>query len=341
MPTRRRKKHHQESGVRDNTIRPFWSGTISFGLVSVPVSLFPASRRGGVPLRLLDESGMPVNRRYFCPEHDRDIHPEHIVRGFELDNGEYVVVRDEELEDLEPRKSQEIDLQRVVDRDEISPMLFDRMYYLTPTGSSNKAYRLLADVMERKNRAGIATFVMRNKEYLVAILAKNGILQAQTMRFQEDLRTPDTIGLPKPSKPKRNHVAQLERSIESHSAETLPLDELSDDHSEQLRALIERKRKAEKDVVEVEGMDVDVEEQADEAPETDLLETIRKSLHARGKAHARNGRHAAGNGDKTNPRNRRLEDESKSALYDRATKLKIEGRSHMTKRELLKALKEQ
>src|SRR5690606_31886465 len=99
-----------------------------------------------------------------------------ILRGYEWAEGEYVVVRDEELEAIEPKKTREIDLRRFVDLSEIPPLYFERTYFLTPDGNSNKAYRLLAEVMERKQRAGIATFVMRDREYLVAILAENGIL---------------------------------------------------------------------------------------------------------------------------------------------------------------------
>jgi DNA end-binding protein Ku len=144
-------------------IRPFWSGTITFGLVSVPVHLYPAVRRGGMALRMLDADGTPLARRYYCPEHGREVPPEEIVRGYEIDKERYVVVEDHELEALTPRKSRDIDLTRFVRQEEIPPFFFDRAYFLTPSGDSTKAYRLLAEVMEKSRRAGIATFVMRLK----------------------------------------------------------------------------------------------------------------------------------------------------------------------------------
>jgi DNA end-binding protein Ku len=169
--------------------RAFWSGTISFGLVSIPVNLFPANRSRSTGLRLLDKDGTPLRRRFFCPKDERDVHPEHVLRGYELENGEYVVVTDEELESLEPRKTRDIDLTRFVNKDDVPATLFERGYYLTPAGDSTKAYRLLAEVMEETGRVGIATFVMRGKEYLVAILAEDGIMRAETLRFQNEVRT--------------------------------------------------------------------------------------------------------------------------------------------------------
>ena len=171
--------------------RPFWSGTISFGLVSVPVNLFPAQRGDGVPLRLLDPEGRPLARRYYCPAEETELGGDEIVRGYEVEEGKYVVIRDEELEALEPEKTRDIDLRRFVDRAEIDPMFFDRAYFLTPGADSTKAYRLLAAALEETDRAGIATFVMRGKEYWVAILAEEGLLAAATLRFPAEIRSPE------------------------------------------------------------------------------------------------------------------------------------------------------
>ena len=106
--------------------RAFWSGTLSFGLVSIPVDLLPAHRTTRGALRMLDSDGTPLARRYFCPEDEQEIDPAHLVRGFELDSGKVVVVTDEELEALAPKKSREIDLRLFVDRDQIDPLYFAR-----------------------------------------------------------------------------------------------------------------------------------------------------------------------------------------------------------------------
>src|SRR6185436_16804809 len=115
---------------------------------------------------------------------------------YEIAKDKYVVVTDEELERLEPEKSRDIDLRHFVKAEEIAPMYFEHAYFLAPAGGSLKAYQLLAETMERKGRAGLATFVMRDKEYIVAILAENGILRAEILRFPDEIRTPKEIGLP-------------------------------------------------------------------------------------------------------------------------------------------------
>jgi Ku protein len=194
------------------SLRPFWSGTLTFGLVSIPVNLFPAQQSGRMSLRMIDEDGTPLSRRYFCMVEDVEVTYDELVRGYEIEKDEYVTVTDEELEALEPEKTRDIDLTRFVGRDEIDPMFFDRAYYLAPAGNSNKAYRLLAATLDETRRAGIATFVMREKEYLVAILSDNGILRAETLRFQDEVRSAEDLGLPEAVTPPPASVKKFEQA---------------------------------------------------------------------------------------------------------------------------------
>jgi DNA end-binding protein Ku len=326
-------KTKHKSGERG--VRAFWSGTLSFGLVSVPVHLFPASRSGSTSLRMLGPNGVPVRRRYYCPEENRDVPDEHILRGYERDAGKYIVVRDEELESLQPRKSRDIELRRFVDRAEIPPLYFERPYFLTPAGDSTKAYRLLADVIERMDRVGIASFVMRDKEYLVAILAEKGILRAETLRFQSEIRNPGELGFSPTKQHDPELVAKFERAIERHAAKQLSERELQDEYAERLHKLVERKRRRGRDVVEVEQdvpEDVDV---ADETGEVDLLETIRRSLQGGNGVASHNGHGARRRtGHRVDPVT-----QSKDQLSRRAGKLKIPGRGEMTKQELIRAIR--
>src|SRR5262249_33939037 len=148
----------------------------------------------------------------------RDLDEDATISGYEIKKGKYVIVTDEEMERLEPKKTRDIDLRRFVDKDEISPMYFERGYFLTPNGSE-KAYRLLAETMERSNRAGVGTFVMRGKEYLAAIISENGILRAETMRFADELRSPDDIGLSKKrKKPPKSSVSRFETIIKKNAS---------------------------------------------------------------------------------------------------------------------------
>ncbi len=229
-------------------IRPFWSGTIAFGLVTVPVALYSAIRSGGVAMKMIGPDEAPVRRRYVCSKDEKVLDADDIVRGYETEKGKFVVVTDEELDALEPRKSREIDLQLFVDRQEIDPIYYNRAYFLVPASGTNKAYRLLAEVMEKKDQAGIATFVMRGKEYLVAILAENGILRAETLRFDDEVRKPEDLGLPDPVKPQPAAVKKFEEQI-AKRAKKLDLHEFSDDYVERLEKLVAQKEKKKADVV--------------------------------------------------------------------------------------------
>jgi DNA end-binding protein Ku len=254
----------------------FWSGSLSFGLVNVPVLVFPASRHAGVRLRMMSPEGSLLERRFFCPRDGKEVSSDEIVRGYELDDGSYITVDDDELEALEPQKTREIDLRQFVDLAELSPALLERGYYLTPLKEATKAYRLLAEVMERTRRAGIATFVMREREYLVAIFARGGILCAETLRFADEIRDPKTIGLPEIAPAEGRRVSAFERSASALSTKTLSRNDLADKATEALKAIIEKKKKAGRDLIRTdhEADDVDSEE---EGP-VDLLQTIRQSL---------------------------------------------------------------
>ena len=271
MPKRAGRAEAEVSEEEPST-RPFWSGTITFGLVSIPVNLFPASRSGRVSLRMLSPDGVPLSRRYFSQKSGKDLDDDDMIRGYEIEKDKYVVVTDEELERLEPEKSRDIDLRRFVKKDEIPPIYFEHAYFLAPAGGSLKAYQLLAETMERGGRAGLATFVMRGKEYLVAILAENGILRAETLRFSDEIRAPAEIGLPKPARVSKAAVQRFEKVIHARSANEVSREELRDEQAEKLRKLVERKEARHKDVVEAEGAE------RKPAKVVDLMEVLKKSL---------------------------------------------------------------
>src|SRR2546421_10348321 len=160
------RKKTSDASTSQSSARPFWSGTLTFGLVSVPVDLYPGNRTNRAPLRMLSPEGEPLSRRYFSQKSGKELDDEDMVRGYEIDKDRYVVVTDEELERLAPEQSRDIDLRRFVPLEEIPPLYFDRSYFLAPSEGSEKAYKLLAETMKKEDLAGIATFVMRGKEYL-------------------------------------------------------------------------------------------------------------------------------------------------------------------------------
>jgi DNA end-binding protein Ku len=272
---RKRPKAHPAK-QRNGPFHAFWSGSLGFGLVNVRVLVFPASRSAGIRLHMISPDGSLLRRRFYCPREDKELSADEIIRGYELDNGSYVTVQDEELEALEPEKTQEIALQKFVALSDLPPLLFERGYYLTPQKEATKAYRLLALVMEHKKRAGIATFVMHDREYVVAIFARQGILCAQTLRFHDELREPAAIGLPKSVSPPKANVTAFERTIDALSARAIPAADLEDEDEHKLQSIIQKKLKSGKDLIQSDSKS----EQPDDEEEdhSDLLETIRKSL---------------------------------------------------------------
>src|SRR5512139_2927124 len=190
----------------------FWSGIIAFGLVSLPVSLFPA-HSGKVTLKMVDDKGTLLKRQFFCDNDNRPLERDDIVRGYEIQKHQYMVVEDEELEALEPKKSREIDLKRFVPLSSINPIYFERAYFLVPDSDTTKAYRLLAKSMEDEQKAGIATFIMRGKDYLVAIIAEGGILRAETLRFHDELRTPEQVVLPQRKRSDKQLIERMRAAI--------------------------------------------------------------------------------------------------------------------------------
>jgi DNA end-binding protein Ku len=363
----------EEEGGEEAVTRSFWSGTITFGLVSIPVALYAANRSQRVSLRMVSEEGTPLVRRYFTSKDDRELDADEIVRGYEIEKDRFVIADDDELERLAPERTRDIDLRQFVDASEIDPMYFERAYYLTPAGQSTKAYRLLARVMEETGRAGIATFVMRTKEYLVAILAENGILRAETLRFADELRTPGSIGLPEAKEPPAAAVKRVDREIGKRLESRLDTKELADDSVERIRKLVRGKVKAGEDVFHLD--EEDVERPTDII---DLMEILKRRLQGQteeedtsagpaaaprksaskkprataskssgaSKSKASSAKKSAASSAKKPAKSAGgarkdadLRESSKAELLKRAQKLDIPGRSGMSKDELVRAIR--
>jgi DNA end-binding protein Ku len=272
------REHRQASAPR-----AFWSGTITWGLVSIPVDLFAGVRGRRTSMRMVDAKGRPLGREYYSEE-DANLSQEELVRGYKTDDGEMVMVTDEELESIAPEMTRDIELRRFVPREEIPPPYFNRPYFLAPSGRSQKAYQLLAQTMHETGRVGIGTFVMRGKQYLVAILSGGNLLRAETLRFAAELRSPKDLGLPKRAKPAKKDVKRFSDAIESLTREELDMDELSDRYAAALHELAEKKAKKGKDVVDARGEPEEVEEGGAEV--IDLMKVLKQRLERTGPAPA-------------------------------------------------------
>jgi DNA end-binding protein Ku len=224
--------------------RAIWSGTISFGLLNVPVRLFSAVARRNIALREIRESDSArIKHRRVAEGTDEEVPYENIVKAYELTPGQYVPLSKDEMSALAPEKTRAIDVQDFVDIEEIDPMYFDSPYYLGPADGAEKAYSLLAAAMESSGKAAISRFVFRNKEHLAAIRASDGVLTLTTMRFHDEVVPPSELddALPdkKPKVAKREQQ-MAEQLIDSLSTEFDP-DAYRDEYREQLLALIEQK----------------------------------------------------------------------------------------------------
>lgn len=225
---------------------------------------------------MLSSEGEPLARRYYSEKTERDLDADQMVRGYEIKKGKYIVVTDDELERLAPEKTRDIDLKRFVPADSIPPVYFERGYFLAPDKGSEKAYRLLAETMEKGNKAGLATFVMRGKEYLVSIFAEHGILRAETMRFPDELRSPADVGLPKKIKVSPTMVRKFEKLISGKSKKQMSARNLEDEQTQRLLKLVKKKSAHRKNVVEVET------EQRAEGNVIDLMAVLKRSLAGKG-----------------------------------------------------------
>jgi DNA end-binding protein Ku len=256
--------------------RSLWTGSLSFGLVNVPVALFSAARDLDVHFHQLHEKdGARIEVRRFCAKEDAEVAYEDIGHGYELDSGKRVVLTDADLEAVAPRRTRTIEIDSFVDADELDPILFDHPYWLVPTGEAagpKRAYRLLVDAMEDSERVALGRFVLRSKEYLVAVRARDGLLALTTMLFADEVRA--TKGIDNGGrKPSKRALAEAVKLIEALSQDFDPSD-YTDEHRERLLAVIEDKRKR---------RTIEAPEQDDEprAP-TDLMAALRKTMQELG-----------------------------------------------------------
>jgi DNA end-binding protein Ku len=256
--------------------RAIWTGSISFGLLNVPVRLYSAVSRKNVSFRELRASDSSRIRHKRVAEADGEEVPyEEIVKGYEIAPEQYVVLTRDELEELDPQKTKAIEIQDFVDLDEIDPIYFDHPYYLGPDKGAEKAYALLVKAMSDSNKVAVARFVLRNRENLAAIRPMGKVLTMATMRFADEVVSPDELEDVVPAngrKLEKREVEMAQQLIESLSGEFDP-DKYRDEYREELLSLIERKGRGE-----------EVVEAVSEAPKPtkapDLMAALEESLAA-------------------------------------------------------------
>jgi DNA end-binding protein Ku len=231
--------------------RAIWSGSISFGLLNVPVKLYSAVARRGIALREIRESDSArIKHRRVAEGTDEEVPYEKIIKAYEITKDRYVPLSKDELASLDPKKTRAIEVQDFVDIAEIDPIYFDSPYYLGPADGAEKAYSLLAQALEKSGKVAVARFVFRNKEHLAAIRPGDGILTLTTMRFADEVVPPDELDDVLPSEqPKigKREIEMAEQLIDSLTRDFDPAI-YRDEYREDLLAMIERKAAGE-DVV--------------------------------------------------------------------------------------------
>lgn len=255
--------------------RAIWSGSISFGLVSVPVKAFAAVRDHSIHFNQLErKTGSRINYKKVSEKTGKEVSGDDIESGYEISSGKYVVVEDDELEKLRPRTSRTIDISDFVDLHEIDPIYYERTYWLGPDGeAAERPYRLLLAAMEDEGKAGIGSVVMRKKQYLAAIRPLDGALAMSTMRFADEvIPQKDIDALPgKGAKPEPKELKLASQIIGSLATDWDPK-RYHDTYTEELKSLIEAKAKGKKVVVE--------EAAPAESNVLDLMQALEASLAA-------------------------------------------------------------
>jgi DNA end-binding protein Ku len=256
--------------------RALWSGTISFGLLNVPVRMFSAVSRKNIRFNELRESdGSRVRHKRVAESDDKEVAYDEIVKGYELSPDRYVILSRDELDELNPAKTRAIEIQDFVDIEDIDPIYFDSPYYLGPADGAEKAYGLLVKAMDSAGKAAIARFVLRNKEHLAAIRPMDGVLTLTTMRFADEVVKPEELDDVLPdSNPRveKREREMAEKLIESLSGEFEP-DKYRDEYREQLLSLIEQKAEG-KEIVATES------EEPEPTKAPDLMAALEESLAA-------------------------------------------------------------
>ena len=257
--------------------RAIWKGSISFGLVNIPIALYPATRREELKFRLLRKSDLsPVNYKRVAEKDGREVSWDQIVKGYEYEKGKYVVLKDEDFQRVDLEATQTVDIKDFVDQGEIDPMFFYKPYYLEPQKGGDKAYALLRDSLKDTNRVGVAKVVIKTRQYLAGVKPEDGVLVLELMHFADELADPEKLHLPKKMEVGKREMNMAKSLIDSMTSKWEPK-KYKDDYREALMEVIEEK---------VEAGGKEIEEKPRKAPKPtkviDLVSVLQKSLEQTG-----------------------------------------------------------
>jgi DNA end-binding protein Ku len=296
--------------------RSIWSGSISFGLVNVPVRLYSAIQEHKLQFHFVHEKdSSPIGYQKICKKENTPVPDDEIVKAFEFEKGEYVFMEEEDFAAAKVEGYKSIDIVDFVPYEDIDPIFFAKTYYLGPDRGAEKVYSLLVKAMADSELAGIAKFVMRDQQHLGALRIRDGVIMLEQLYFVDEIRPVDEIKASR-ARVSREELQMAERLIESWTTEWKP-EKYKDTYRDELGAIIKAKRK---------GQDVHAAPELEEEEPADLMTALRESVERSRRGSARSRREGS------------LGDLSKHELDERAKAAGIEGRSKMSKAELVRAL---
>jgi DNA end-binding protein Ku len=257
--------------------RAIWKGSISFGLVNIPIALYPATRSEELKFRLLRKSDLsPVNYKRVAEKDGKEVPWDQIVKGYEYEKGKYVVLKAEDFLRVDLEATQTVDIKDFVDQEEIDPMFFYKPYYLEPQKGGDKAYALLRDALKDTNKVGVAKVVIKTRQYLAGVKPEDGALVLELMHFADELADPEKLHVPKKTEVGKREMNMAKSLIGSMTSKWQP-EKYKDDYREALMEVIEEK---------VEAGGKEIEEKPRKAPKPtkviDLVSVLQKSLEQTG-----------------------------------------------------------
>src|SRR4051812_22020177 len=253
--------------------RAIWKGSISFGLVNIPIALYAATRREELKFRLLRKADLsPVNYKRVAEKDGKEVPWDEIVKGYEYEKGKYVVLKDEDFQRVDLEATQTVDIQDFVDLEEIDPMYFHKPYYLEPQKGGDKAYVLLRDSLESSKKVGIAKVVIKTRQYLAGVKPEDGVLVLELMHFADELADSGKLHVPKKMEAGKREMTMAKSLIDNMSAKWDP-EKYHDDYREALMEVIEEK-------VESGGKEIEEKPKSKKTPTKviDLVSVLQQSL---------------------------------------------------------------
>jgi DNA end-binding protein Ku len=259
-------------------MRAIWKGSISFGLVNIPIALYPATRKEDLKFRMLRKKDLsPINYKRVAEKDGKEVPWDEIVKGYEYEKGKYIILKDEDFQRVDLEATQTVDIQDFVDVEEIDPIFFYKPYYLEPQKGGDKAYVLLRNALKDSNKVGIAKVVIKTRQYLAGVKAEGEILVLELMHFAEELADPAKLNVPKKLEVRKKERDMAGALINTMSAKWDP-EKYHDDYREAVMKVIEEK---------VESGGEDIEEKPKKAPKPtkviDLVAVLQQSLEQSGK----------------------------------------------------------